>query len=46
MKLVGGFKYFWNFHHYFGEDFQVDEYIFQMGWNHQPGNLNEFGSPI
>ncbi len=20
----------------FGEDFQFDEHIFQMGWNHQP----------
>ena len=22
-----------------GEDFQFDEHIFQMGWNHQPENL-------
>ena len=35
-KLVGGgFKYFL-FSTFFGEDFQFDEHIFQMGWNHQP----------
>ena len=34
--LVGGFKYF-TFSPLFGEDFQFDEHIFQMGWfNHQP----------
>ena len=34
-KLGGGFKYFL-FSPLFGEDFQFDEHIFQMGWfNHQ-----------
>ena len=34
--LGGGFKYFL-FSPLFGEDFQFDEYIFQIGWfNHQP----------
>ena len=33
--LGGGFKYFL-LSPLFGEDFQFDEHIFQMGWNHQP----------
>ena len=36
--LGGGFKYFLC-SPLFGEDFQFDEHIFQMGWNHQ---LDEF----
>ena len=37
--LTGGFKYF-SFSPLFGEDFQFDGHIFQMGWfNHQPGIL-------
>ena len=36
LDLGGGFKYFL-FSPLFGEDFQFDEHIFQMGWfNHQP----------
>ena len=27
---------FWNFTPKNGEDFQFDEHVFQMGWNHQP----------
>ena len=38
-KLGGGFKYLL-FSPLFGEDFQFDEHIFQMGWfNHQPVNV-------
>ena len=33
-KLGGGFTYF-IVSPLFGEDFQFDEHIFQMGWNHQ-----------
>ena len=33
--LGDGFKYVL-FSPLFGEDFQVGEHIFQMGWNHQP----------
>ena len=34
-NLGGGFKYFL-FSHLFGEGFQFDEHIFQLGWfNHQ-----------
>ena len=33
--LGGGFKYFLGFHPKIGEEFQFDEHIFQMGWNHQ-----------
>ena len=41
-KLGGGFKYFL-FSPLFGEDFQFDEHIFQMGWfNHQ----SEKGIPM
>ena len=35
-KLGGGFKDFFLFSPLFREDFQFDEHIFQMGWNHQP----------
>ena len=44
-RLGGGFKYFLC-SSLFGEDFQFDEHIFQMGWfNHQPvriGDKNTF----
>ena len=36
VELGGGFKYLL-FSPLFGEDFQLDEHMFQMGWfNHQP----------
>ena len=31
LNLGGGFKYFLEFSPLFGEDFQFDEHIFQMG---------------
>ena len=37
--LGGGFKHFFFHPEPFGEMIQFDEHIFQMGWNHQPGNL-------
>ena len=41
-KLGGGLKHFL-FSPLFGEDFQFDEHIFQMGWfNHQPENVCTF----
>ena len=48
VKLRGGFKGFL-FSPLFGEDFQFDDHIFQMGWfNHQPVNFGkgnaEFGA--
>ena len=39
VEMITGwwFQIFFNFHPYFGEDFQFDCHIFQMGWfNHQP----------
>ena len=41
----GGFSRWWNFKYFlysslFGEDFQFDDHIFQMGWfNHQLGKV-------
>ena len=45
-KLGGGFKYFC-FSPLFGENFQFDEHIFQMGWfNHQPEKSMDFPLPM